>query len=683
MNKSLGLTVGARDRRSFLNSIVPVVSIALLLALSAGSAVAQGHVPGRILVGFRANVSTAQSQAVVQSVQPRGSRKIQGIDVHVVELPANANENAVLQALRNRPEVQSVEFDQILQPTDVIPNDPYFANFEWHLNKIQAPAAWSTTTGSSSIIVAIIDTGIDPSHPDLASKLVAGWNTYDNTSNWGDYYGHGTKVAGTVAAVSNNGAGVASVCWNCLIMPVRAAANDGSATYSALASGLTWAADHGARVANISYIVTTSATVTSAAQYFQSRGGVVTSSAGNYSTFDSTADNPYIITVSATDPNDVLYSWSNTGNNVDVSAPGCVYTTSMGGGYSSACGTSFSAPIAAAVGALVLSVNPSLTPAQVTSILKQSADDIGAAGWDPTYGAGRVNAARAVSQAGGGTQTTTPTVTFQSPTNGSTVSGTTMVQVSATDSTGIASVSFYADSVLVGTNTVSPYTWTWNTTSMSNGGHTLQAIARNAGGNSATATSSVNVSNAVADTTPPSVSFQWPSGGVTLSGSVTVQASATDNVGVASVSFYVDGVLKGTDTASPYTFVLNTTTLSNGTHTLAVVAKDGAGNSATASTSVTVSNTADTIAPTAIIASPSSGSGVPTNLNVSVSASDNVGVTSVDLLVDGVLVGTGTGGAYTFRVMTNKWSSGAHTLQARARDAAGNVGLSAVVTVYR
>jgi subtilisin family serine protease len=117
------------------------------------------------------------------------------------------------------------------------------------LNKIQAPAAWSTTTGSSSIIVAIIDTGIDPSHPDLASKLVAGWNTYDNSSNWGDYYGHGTKVAGTVAAVSNNGVGVASVCWNCLIMPVRAAANDGNATFSSLAAGLTWAADHGARVA--------------------------------------------------------------------------------------------------------------------------------------------------------------------------------------------------------------------------------------------------------------------------------------------------------------------------------------------------------------------------------------------------------------------------------------------------
>jgi subtilisin family serine protease len=149
-------------------------------------------------------------------------------------------------------------------------------------------------------------------------------------------------------------------------MPIRVSDSTGSASYSNLAAGLNWAADHGARVANISYIVSGSATVTSAAQYMQSRGGVTVSSAGNYSTFDSSADNPYILTVTATDPNDVLYSWSNTGNNVDLAAPGCVYTTNNSGGYSSGCGTSFSAPIVAGVAALVQSVNPGLTPSQLT-----------------------------------------------------------------------------------------------------------------------------------------------------------------------------------------------------------------------------------------------------------------------------------------------------------------------------
>ena len=124
-------------------------------------------------------------------------------------------------------------------------------------------------------------------------------------------------------------------------------------------------------------MVTTSSTVTSAARYFYDHGGVVTSAAGNYSTFDSTTDNPYILTVSGTDLNDALYSWLNTGNNVDLAAPGCAgNTTTNGGGYASACGTSF-APIVAGVAALVLSRNPSLPPAQVTTILRQSSDHLG------------------------------------------------------------------------------------------------------------------------------------------------------------------------------------------------------------------------------------------------------------------------------------------------------------------
>ena len=128
-------------------------------------------------------------------------------------------------------------------------------------------------------------------------------------------------------------------------------------------------------------------------------------------------------------------------------------------GYSTASGTSISAPIAAGVAALVLSVNPTLTATQVQNILKQSADDLGSAGWDSSYGAGRVNAARAVSLAGGGSgggDTTPPTVSFASPTTGATVSGTTAVQVSASDNVGVASVSLSLDGDALGTDTASP-----------------------------------------------------------------------------------------------------------------------------------------------------------------------------------------------------------------------------------
>ena len=128
-----------------------------------------------------------------------------------------------------------------------------------------------------------------------------------------------------------------------------------------MASGLTWAADHGARVANLSYRASTSSTVASAAQYFQNRGGVVTVAAGNEAVFEPAPDNPYMLTVSGSNPDDLLYAWSNTGNNVDLAAPGSAYSTTRGGGYSAVSGTSIAAPIVAGVAALVLSNNPNLT----------------------------------------------------------------------------------------------------------------------------------------------------------------------------------------------------------------------------------------------------------------------------------------------------------------------------------
>src|SRR5438093_6643264 len=161
-------------------------------------------------------------------------------------------------------------------------------------------------------------------------------------------------------------------------------------------NGLIWAADRGARVANMSYQVSDSLTVKSAAQYFQSKGGVVTIAAGNDASFDPTSDNPYVLTVGATNSTDTLAGFSTTGNQLGLTAPGIsIQTTNRGSGYATWSGTSFSAPIAAGVAALVISANPSLAAAQVQNVIKQSADDLGSAGWDSSYGWGRVNAARA------------------------------------------------------------------------------------------------------------------------------------------------------------------------------------------------------------------------------------------------------------------------------------------------
>ncbi len=165
---------------------------------------------------------------VLAAFQARDDGEIPGTGVKVLSLPPNASERALERAFRKRAEVESAEVDLLVPPDGVTPNDPLYPS-QWHLSRIAAPDAWSTTTGSSGIIIAILDSGVDGSHPDLASKMVSGWNFYDNNANTTDVYGHGTKVAGTAAAAGNNGTGVASVAWNCLIMPVRISDTSGYA----------------------------------------------------------------------------------------------------------------------------------------------------------------------------------------------------------------------------------------------------------------------------------------------------------------------------------------------------------------------------------------------------------------------------------------------------------------------
>lgn len=540
-------------------------------------------VPGRVLVKFRANVGLDHARQIVAALGVREDGILPATGVLVLSLPDQVDEAGFANALASRPDVEFAELDRIVRPAEVTPNDPWFANWEGHLKRIQAPAAWSTTTGSPNVVIAILDTGVDATHEDLVSKLVPGWNSNNNNSNTSDVSGHGTAVAGTAAAASNNGMGVASVCWGCMIMPVRVSDASGNATYSAIASGLTWAADHGARVANISYIVSDSSVVTSAAQYFQSKGGVVASSAGNYSTFSNSSDNPYILTVSATDQSDVIYDYSNTGKNIDLAAPGDSFSTQMGGGYVSTGGTSYSSPIVAGVAALVMSANPSLSGAQVQNILKESADDLGALGWDSTYGSGRVNAARAVSMAAGGpiVDVLPPNVSFIAPTAGASVSGVITVQVSASDNVGVSSVTLSVDGVSMGTDNGSPFSFVWDSAIVPNGPHTFTATAKDDAGNSSSASVGVNVNNPViSDTTPPSVKITAPTNGSKALTNLAVYVNASDNVKVVKVELYADGILVSAASAAPFTTKWSTKKVSAGTHSLQCKAYDGAGNSA-------------------------------------------------------------------------------------------------------
>lgn len=231
----------------------------------------------------------------------------------------------------------------------------------------------------------------------MGQFILPGFNTADGSSNISDIHGHGTWVAGTIAALTNNGIGVSSVAPNVRMIPVRVSNfEDGSAYASDIAEGIALAADNGARVVNASYGASESLVVQSAASYMKSKGGLVVMSAGNENTNISYSNPIDIITVGATDLDDAKASFSNYGVPVDVSAPGVgIYTTDRMGGYSIVSGTSFSSPITAAAIALIMQSNPLLTPNEVEGVLLSSSDNVGLS----MMGAGRVNVYASVQEA--------------------------------------------------------------------------------------------------------------------------------------------------------------------------------------------------------------------------------------------------------------------------------------------
>jgi len=574
-----GLVLGFIILNTFFINATPVDPSALLKKKFAS---------GRILVQPNAGLTDDKLNQILSGHGAKSQSQNRQIKLHTVQVPAG-REEAIAAALSHNPNIKFAEVDGIidLQP-QAITDDPYLAS-QWHLSKIGAPQVWDFTTGTG-VTIAILDTGVDGTHPDLAARMVPGWNFFDNNSNTADIYGHGTKVAGSAAAIGNNTLGVTGVAWNSKIMPMRISDPNGMLTYySIVANSITWAADHGARVANISYGISHIASVLSAAQYMQSKGGVVVSAGGNSGGLVPGADTSAVLTVAATDSNDARTSWSSYGPIIDLSAPGAgIWTTTLGGGYGAVNGTSFSSPITAGVVALMLSANPALQPNQIDSLLKSTAVDRGAAGRDDYYGYGRVDAANAIQAARAAVtnDSQAPSVSISNPLAGARISGLWPVTVSASDNIGVSRVELYAGGSLIAMSSQSPYQFSLDTTGLPEGSLTLTAKAFDAAGNAESSSISVTVNNIV-DTTAPVITSLTPANGSILKGTVTISASASDNIGVTSMVIYVDGVQKATSSSGSISFNLNSRKMTSGTHTIRVDAKDGSGHVGTKSVLVT------------------------------------------------------------------------------------------------
>ena len=460
------------------------VALATVGAFSTAAAQREVFAVGRILVKPAAGLSESEFDQLLAEFGAVRSGTLGNSGVLLIQVPQQAEE-AVVQALSDHPNVEFAELDRAIEPQSIAPNDPKYAS-AWHLSTMDVPKAWDTTFGEG-VTVAILDSGIDPDHPDLVGNLVPGRNVVSRNDDTSDVHGHGTDVAGAVAATSNNSIGVTSVAGGARLMPVRITNRSDSVTYwSHIAEGLIWAADNGAKVANISYAVSASGAVATAASYMRERGGVVVVAAGNGGNDPGYADSEPMISVTATARNDTNARFSNLGDFIDVASPGVgIWTTRDGGGYASRSGTSMAAPLAAGVAALVMAANPQLSPSEVEAVLEDSADDLGDPGWDPLYGHGRLNAGAAVALARGSQviDVLPPVASIDTPSAGATLSGTVSVRVSASDNFGVHAVSLYANGMLVGTDNSAPFEFSWDTTGSADGNAMLEAIARDGAGN--------------------------------------------------------------------------------------------------------------------------------------------------------------------------------------------------------
>ncbi|MEN9934402.1 MAG: hypothetical protein RLZZ387_981 [Chloroflexota bacterium] len=277
------------------------------------------------------------------------------------------------------------------------------AGEQWALGAIQAFGAWDITTGEG-VTIALLDTGVSPSHPDLRDNLLPGFDFYNLDADPRDDDGHGTYTAGVAAARGDNGVGVAGICWGCKILPVKVLNRRGQGDDATIAAGIRFAADRGARVISMSLGGPEDTRVMrEAIAYAQERGALVVAASGNGQA-DGNLPNypaayPSVLAVSATGRDDAPAAFSTTGEFVDLAAPGAgvwstLWTRAEGDTYGAANGTSAACPHVAGAAGLLLTVRPDLTAAQAAELLQLGADDLGSPGRDLAYGAGRVNVLR-------------------------------------------------------------------------------------------------------------------------------------------------------------------------------------------------------------------------------------------------------------------------------------------------
>ena len=394
------------------------------------------YVPGEVIVKFKQGVTLSGKDGLATTGIPSIDELSKKFDVkgdeklpsgsHKLKVHADADVQYVASLYEKNPNVEYAQ-PNFIYHTLATPNDPGYPQ-QWAHEVTQAPLAWDITTGNPSVVIAVIDTGVDWNHPDLAANIwtnadeipgngidddsngyvddVRGWDFADHypdplgNNNPMDDNGHGTHCAGIIAGIGNNMIGIAGVTWNCKIMAVKAADSGGSAKDSDTVPAIYYATNNSAKIISMSLGgPAMSPEAYEAIKYARSHGVLLVAAAGNegssipsYPAYFSE-----VVAVSATDSADKLAWFSNYGSWVDVSAPGVsIYSTMLDDTYTTMSGTSMACPYVAGVAGLIWSRFPTMTNDQVRAQLQNTTDDIGDPGFDIYYGWGRVNARWAV-----------------------------------------------------------------------------------------------------------------------------------------------------------------------------------------------------------------------------------------------------------------------------------------------
>jgi thermitase len=364
-------------------------------------------VPDQIIVG----VQPGHRAILALGNAPKPIREFDlGLHYQVLKLPAGMSRDQAIKKLKSQPGVQ-VAVPNRIYGTSLVPNDPMYSQ-QWslHANRGNGEAAWDKHVDASGVTVAVIDTGVDYGHPDLAGRVIQGPNLADKTADPMDNHGHGTHVAGIIGAAGNNGQGVCGVSWNCKILAIKVLGKDGSGSTDTVVEGIKYAVDHGAKVINLSLGTSDPSidpVVHVALAYAHDHGVVTIAAAGNsHSEVGSPANDPNAIAVSSTS-SFWAFEWmslfSNFGDKVEVAAPGGgilstlpTHGSTVGTLYGKLSGTSMAAPFVAGEAALIFAQHPDWSADQVRARIDQAVDHKGTAGRNTHYGFGRVNLARAL-----------------------------------------------------------------------------------------------------------------------------------------------------------------------------------------------------------------------------------------------------------------------------------------------